>query len=120
MQCGEAFGKMSYVIPIAYPDPPFIIDTTVTPIPANSSSPMQIIADTGVQTGVGVTFNDNTGDFIGVYIGLQGYEQLVAIIGNGTSGQGWASIPANSRISLRSMTSNPITQGLLNIVVVSI
>lgn len=111
---------MSYVIPIAYPDPPYIIDTTVTAIPANSSVPLQIILDTGVQTGVGVTFNDNTGDFIGVFMGPSGFEQLICIIGNGLSGQGWAHIPANSRISIRSMTARPITQGLLNVVVVSI
>lgn len=111
---------MSYVIPIAYPDPPYIIDTTVTPIPALSASPLQVIADTGVQTGVGVTFNDQTGDFIGVYLGIAGSEKLIAIIGNGISGIGWGVIPANSRISIRSMTSTPITYGLLNLIAVSI
>lgn len=111
---------MSYVIPIAYPDPPYIIDTTITPIPSISSLPLQIIADTGLQTGVGVAFNDNTGDFIGVYIGPEGQESILCIIGNGTSGQAWATIPANSRISLRSMINDPVTNGLLNVVVVSI
>jgi len=111
---------MSYVVPIAYPDPPYIIDTSVTPIPANSSPPMQIIADTGFQTGVGVTFNDTTGDFIGVYKGPPGAEVLLCVVGNGTSGLNWGTIPANSRISLRSMTSKSITEGLLNVVVVSV
>jgi|SRR5580698_1777602 hypothetical protein len=111
---------MSYVIPIAYPDPPYIIDTSVTPIPGNASLPLQIIADTGLNTGVGVSFNDQTGNFIGVYVGNIGQEVLIAIIGNGTSGLGWGTIPANSRISIKSMTSNPITLGLLNIIVVSI
>jgi hypothetical protein len=67
-----------------------------------------------------VTFNDQTGNFIGVFLGPEAQERLVAIIGNGTSGQGWATIPANSRVSLRSMTSDPITFGLLNVIVVSI
>lgn len=111
---------MSYVIPIAYPDPPYIINTSVTPIPGIASLPLQIIADTGVQTGVGVTFNDNTGDFIGVYLGPAGHERILCIIGNGLSGQAWGTVPANSRVSIRSMTSNPITLGLLNVVVVSI
>lgn len=111
---------MSYVIPIAYPDPPYVIDTAVTPIPSHSSLPVQIVADTGVQTGVGVTFNDSTGDFIGVYIGSIGFERLLCIIGNGLSGIGWAPIPANSRISLRSMTASQVSFGLLSVVVVSI
>lgn len=111
---------MSYVIPIAYPDPPYVIDTAVTPLPAYSSSPVQIIADTGVQTGVGVTFNDQTGDFIGVYVGVEGQEKMLCIIGNGLSGIGWGPIPANSRISLKSMTANTVSFGLLSVVVVSI
>lgn len=111
---------MSYVIPIAYPDPPYIIDASVTPIPATSSLPLQIIIDTGVNTGVGVTFNDNTGNFIGVYVGAQSQEALLCIIGNGLSGQAWGHVPANSRISLRSMTASAVTNGLLNVVVVSI
>lgn len=111
---------MSYVIPIAYPDPPYIIDTSVTPIPGNSSLPLQIIEDTGFNTGVGVTFNDSTDGFIGVYMGDPGFETLLCIIGNGLSGQAWATIPAWSRISLRSMMSPEINNGLLNVVVVSI
>lgn len=111
---------MSYVIPIAYPDPPYIIDTAVTNIPGSGSLPLQIVAATGVNTGVGVTFNDSTGNFIGVYKGTAGHETLLCIIGNGTSGQAWASIPAQSRISLRSMISAPVTYGLLNVIVVSI
>lgn len=111
---------MSYVIPIAYPDPPYIIDTSVTPIPSNSSLPLQIIESTGFNTGVGVTFNDSTDAFIGVYMGAPSLETLICIIGNGLSGQAWGVIPAESRISIRSMTAAAITNGLLNVVVVSI
>lgn len=111
---------MSYVLPIAYPDPPYIIDCSVTPIPAASASPLQIISDTGVQTGVGVTFNDRTGDFVGIFIGEPTFEKLICIIGNGLSGIGWGPIPANSRVSIRSMTAESITLGLLSVVVVTI
>lgn len=111
---------MAFVIPIAFFDPPEVIDTSVTPIPALSSAPLQVIANTGVNTGVGVNYNDSTGDFIGVYIGLPGKETLLCVIGNGLSSQAWGRIPANSRVSLRSMTNTPITQGLLSAVIVSI
>jgi hypothetical protein len=111
---------MSYVVPIAYPDPPYVIDTFVTPIPGYFESPMQIIADTGFQTGVGVTFNDNTGQFIGVYVGSAGQENLICIVGNGTSGLAWGSIPANSRISVKSMTPAEVSFGLISIIVVSV
>lgn len=111
---------MAFVIPICFFDPPQVIDTEVTPIPASSSQPLQVIADTGINVGVGVNFNDNTGDFIGMYLGAQGQEVLICIIGNGLSGQAWAKIPPHSRISLRSMKNEAITQGLLSAVIVSI
>lgn len=111
---------MSYVLPIAYPDPPYIIDTSITPIPSLSGNPLQIIEDTGVQTGVGVSFNDQTGNFIGVFLGAEGSEILLNIIGNGISGVGWGRIPPNSRISIRSMTAEPIVFGLLGIIAVTI
>lgn len=111
---------MSYVKPIAYPDPPYVIDTGVTPIPDINSPPLQIIADTGVQTGVGVAFNDSTGDFIGVYVGKVGEESFICIVGNGLSGQEWGTIPARSRVSLRSMTADPVANGLLSVVVVTV
>lgn len=111
---------MSYVVPIAYPDPPYVVDTSVTPIPAISDDPLQIIADTGVQTGVGVTFNDSTGNFVGVYVGDPDEEQLLCIVGNGLSGLAWGSVKANSRISIRSMTNSPVTFGLISVIVVSV
>lgn len=112
---------MSYVRPIAYPDPPYIIDTSVTSIPALSSPTlMQIIEDTGVQTGVGVVFNDSTDHFIGVYVGPEGVEEILCIIGNGTTDQAWGHIPAHSRISLRCMTNTAATLGLLSVVVVTL
>lgn len=111
---------MSFTIPIAFFDPPIVLDTSVTPIPASSQLPLQVIANTGVSTGVGINYNDTTGDFIGVYIGPSGSEQLLCVIGNGLTSQGWAKVPPNSRISLRSMRNTSITSGLLQGVIVSI
>lgn len=111
---------MSRVIPIAYFDPPLVLDCTVTNIPGSGSLPLQVISNTGLDTGVGIDFSDSTGDFIGAYIGLPGLETLLCIIGNGLSGQAWARIPAGSRISLRSMTIEPITAGLIYAVVTSV
>lgn len=111
---------MSFVIPLTFFDPPQVIDTSVTPIPASSQLPLQVIVSTGVQVGVGVTYNDTTGEFIGVYIGDIGQEILVCIIGNGLSSQAWGRIPPKSRISLRSMKNESITLGLLSAVVVSV
>lgn len=104
---------MAYVIPIAFFDPPQVIDTSVTPIPANSSNPLQVIANTGLNIGLGISFNDTTGTLIGVFIGSAGQESLACIIGNGLSGQAWGRIPPYSRVSLRSMSSSSITSGLL-------
>lgn len=110
---------MSLVIPICFFDPPLVIDTSVTPIPAISDSPLQVILNSGINTGVGVAYNDRTGDFIGVYIGNPGIETLCCIIGNGISGVSWGKIPANSRISLGSMSTSPITFGFIQATVVS-
>lgn len=110
---------MAFVIPIAFFDLPQVIDCTVTPIPAMPDDPMQVIADTGVNTGVGVQYLDSTGAFIGVYMGPPGLEKLLCVVGNGTEGQNWARIPANSRISILSMTV-PITVGLFHAAIVSI
>lgn len=104
---------MSYVIPTAFFDPPIVLDCTVTPIPKTSDLPMQVIADSGIKIAIGVNYQDTTGDFIGVYTGIAGQEQLICIIGNGTAQQAWGRFPAHSRVSLRSMTNQAITAGLL-------
>lgn len=111
---------MAFVIPIAFFDLPQVIDCTVTPIPPISDEPLQVVADTGLQTGVGIQYVDSTGDFIGIYIGSPGFEKLLCVVGNGGSGQNWSRIPANSRISLRSMNNVPVTNGLFHGAVVSI
>lgn len=111
---------MGFCIPIAFFDTPPVIDTSVTPIPALSAAPLQVISNTGVNIGVGINYNDTTGEFIGVYIGLPNQEILVCIIGNGLSSQAWGKFPAYSRVSIKSVKNTPITFGLLQGVIVSI
>lgn len=106
------------IIPLVFMDFPQILDCTVTPIPAFNAPALQVIATTGVHTGVAIEFNDSTGDFIGVYVGAMGQEILLCIIGNGLASKGRGKIPAQSRISLRSMTNSPVTVGQLSLVVV--
>lgn len=104
---------MNYNFPIVFFDSPEIINTTVTPIPAASSSPLQVIADSGFKSAVAIDYVDTTGDFIGVYLGKAGFETLLCIIGNGQTKRAWGVFPAHSRVSLRSMTNTPITNGNL-------
>lgn len=106
-------------IPIAFFDPPLVINCAVTPIPASASNPLQVIADTGINVGVGIFFIDTTGDFIGVYVGAVGLEILACVIGNGLSAISWGKFPPRSRVSLRSMVNSQITGGSLQGVVVT-
>lgn len=102
---------MNYNFPIAFFDPPEILNTVVTPIPGSGSLPLQVINNTGVRAAVAIDYIDTTGDFIGVYSGPEGLEKLLCVIGNGQSSRSWAVFPANSRVSLRSMTASSITNG---------
>lgn len=104
---------MNYNFPIAFFDPPQVLNASVTPIPGSGSSPLQVIHDTGVRSGVAIDFIDTTGDFIGVYLGSSGNEKLLCIIGNGLTSRAWGVFPAHSRVSLRSMTASAITNGTL-------
>lgn len=104
---------MNYNFPIAFFDSPEIVDTTVTPIPASSAPPLQVIADSGFKSAVAIDYIDTTGDFIGVYLGPAGHERLACIIGNGLNSRAWVVFAAHSRVSLRSMTNVAITNGTL-------
>jgi hypothetical protein len=110
---------MNFNSPIAFIDSPEILNCSVTPIPANSGSFLQVIADTGARSAGGIEYIDTTGDFIGVYLGASGFEVLLCIIGNGLAHKVTAFIPPNSRISLRSMTANAITNGELTMSIMS-
>ena len=106
---------MTAIYPIAFMDAPQILVANVTNIPGSGSAPLQIIANLGLKAAYALDYIDTTGDFIGVYIGAPGFETLLCIIGNGETDRAWAVAHANSRISLRSMTSTPITNGSLSI-----
>lgn len=106
---------MTAIYPIAFMDSPQILSATVTPIPGSASLPLQVVASLGLKPAYALDYIDTTGDFIGVYIGATGSETLLCIIGNGQTERAWAVAHANSRISLRSMTNAPITNGSLSI-----
>ena len=110
---------MSTIFPIAYFDPPHVFDASITPIPAASALPIQVIADTGIVRGSGFMCSDGTNQFIGVYVGPVGQETLVCIVGNGVTDTAWGHFPPNSRVSLRAMANVAITSGLLTGAVVT-
>jgi len=99
------------LFPIYQIDAPEILFTNVTPIPAASSAPIQVVANSGFKAAYGVQWIDTTGDYIGLYTGAVGHEVLRTIIGGGVVTMTPVVIAAHSRVSLRSMTSSPITNG---------
>lgn len=104
------------IYPICFFDAPQVLNASVTPIPAASASPLQVVANLGTRAAYGIDFTDTTGDYIGVYVGPSGHEQLYTIIGGGLAKTTYVVIAARSRVSLRSMTASPITNGYLTCV----
>lgn len=94
-------------------DAPSVLKTNVTPIPSMANPPLQVIANSGLRAAHAIDYLDATGNYIGVYIGTSGNEVLRCIIGGGVVTRAFVVIPANSRVSLRSMTATPITNGNL-------
>lgn len=103
----------SNLFPVFFIDPPKILDTAVTPIPAASDAPVEVVANSGRKAAYAIDYIDTTGDYIGVYTGVVGVEELRSIIGGGIVSSVNVVISANSRVSLRSMTASPITFGKL-------
>lgn len=103
------------LFPIYFIDPPHILDTSVTPIPGAASLPLQVVENSGKKAAHAIDYIDTTGDYIGVYVGDVGAEVLKVIIGGGLVSSVNVVIPANSRVSLRSMTASTITYGKLTI-----
>ena len=103
------------LFPVYFIDPPHILDAYATPIPGSGSSPYQVVADSGKKAAYAIDFVDTTGDYIGVYTGDVGFEVLKVIIGGGLVSSVNVVIPANSRVSLRSMTASTISNGKLTI-----
>lgn len=104
---------MTTVFPIAFLDPPQILSAKVTNIPGSGSLPIQVVANIGFKSAYAIYYTDTTGDFIGVYTGSAGNEILSCIIGGGLTSTTPVVIPANARVSLRSITASPITNGQL-------
>lgn len=101
------------IYPVAYFDPPAVLDASITNIPAISSSFLQVIANIGVKAAYAIDYIDTTGQFIGVYYGTPGNESLATVIGGGLNSRAWCVIPARSRVALRSMEATAITSGNL-------
>lgn len=107
---------LAALFPIAFIDPPQVLQTYVTNIPGSGSAPMQVVANLGFKAASGIQFTDTTGDYIGVYQGAAGREVLKTIIGGGLTEIVPVVLTANSRISLRSMTASAITNGDISII----
>lgn len=109
---------MSYdgLFPIAFMDAPQVLNASVTPIPAASGNPLQVIANIGLKASYAIDYIDSTGDYIGVYVGAAGHEKMITIIGGGAITRAYVVIAANSRVSLRSTTNSSITNGYLTCV----
>lgn len=103
--------SVSSVFPIAFLDAPEVLDCSVTPIPAMSSFPLQVIRNLGIKPSYAIDYIDSTGAFIGVYIGDIGLEKLSCIIGGGQTSRALSVIQSFSRVSFRSMNNSSITQG---------
>lgn len=103
------------LFPIFFIDDPKIYYANVTPIPGSGSAPVQVVADSGLKAAYAVQWQDTTGDQIGVFTGTIGNEVLRTIIGGGVVSATPVVISHNSRVSLRSMTATPITNGQITI-----
>lgn len=101
------------VYPIAFLDPPNLLQAGVTNIPPASSLPLQVVADLGFNASYAIDYIDSTGDYIGVYTGLSGQEKLNCVVGGGLVNRTFSVIAAHSRVSLRSMTNTAVTNGSL-------
>lgn len=107
---------MDNLFPIAFLDPPQVLNASVTAIPGSGSTPLQVVANIGFKAAYAVDYTDTTGDYIGIYIGAAGHEVLATIVGGGFESRAYVVLAAQSRISLRSMTGSPITNGYLTLV----
>jgi hypothetical protein len=104
------------LFPIAFLDAPQVLNTSVTPIPGSGSLPLQVVANIGLKSAYAIDYADSTGDYVGVYLGPAGSEVLHSIIGGGVVSRAYVVIAAQSRISFRSLTASPITNGYLSCV----
>ena len=104
------------LFPIYFLDSPQVLNASVTAIPGSGSAPLQVVASSGFKASHAIDYIDSTGDYIGVYVGQAGSETLLTIIGGGVTNRAYCVIPAHARVSLRSITSSPITNGFISCV----
>lgn len=97
-------------------DAPRVLNASVTSIPGSGSAPLQVVSNIGFKAAYAIDYIDSTGDYIGVYIGPIGFEVLTTIIGGGAITRAYVVIAAQSRVSLRSITSSAITNGYVSCV----
>ncbi len=106
------------VVPVAsltiidQPDVPFF-DASSINIPSSASPPVEIVTTLAAAV-KRVQWQDDMGEFIGVYIGAAGVETLLFIVGPGGSGID-VSIPIATRISIKNMQAAAITSGFATI-----
>lgn len=105
---------MDGIFPVAFMDAPRVLNASVTPIPGAASLPLEVVHNLGTRAAYAIDYIDSTGDYIGVYLGAANSERLATIIGGGVVTRAWVTLPAGSRISLKSITSSPITNGYLS------
>lgn len=96
---------------VDYFDTPEVLDASITVIPGNASSPLQVIASLA-KTSYQLIVADSAQQMVGVYKGASGQEQLECIIGPGVRDVD-VSLHRGTRISLRSMTPDPVNYGQL-------
>lgn len=92
-------------------DAPEVLEAEVTPIPAKTDPPYQVVESMPKSTDK-VYSIDSTNKFIGVYVGPIGFERLIGVIGGGRPSDQVMFISEGTRVSLRSM-GVAITRGSL-------
>lgn len=97
---------------VGFMDAPQVLDASVTNIPGNGSSPVQVVASMP-NISLHVHFYDGMGQYVGIYRGAAGKESLVCIVGGGGSDQKPCNLSPGDRVSLRSMDASAITSGSL-------
>lgn len=110
---------MAWYLPYRFFDDPIVIDCEVTPIPKASDPTLQVVANSGLVTGVGMSYIDDTGVLIGVYVGEIGEETLVCVVGGGQRGVSGGVIPMESRVSLRAIKDQAVVGGTFHGVLVT-
>ena len=102
---------MIYLKVVDHFDTPEVLDASVTTIPAKTNPPLQVIASLA-KTIYKLAVADSTQQMIGLYKGAVGQEILECIVGPGIRSVE-VSLHKGTRISLRSMTSDPVSYGQL-------